>query len=99
MDDDNDDDDDNHDVDAHWFPLRVRAEANCMRHHSSECHILPHNCTIQWSIHRTKKKQKNLTVNISWRTKAQYNEGFIEAFLEQQQQQHRQHIKIKSFNK
>ena len=46
-DDDNDDEDDNDEVDAHWFPLRVRAEANCMRHHSSECHILPHNCTIQ----------------------------------------------------
>ena len=47
VDNDKDDDDDNDDVDAHWFPLRVRAEANCMRHHSSECHILPHNCTIQ----------------------------------------------------
>ena len=54
MDNENDDEDDgkddgdnNEDVDAHWFPLRVRAEANCMRHHSSECHILPHNCTIQ----------------------------------------------------
>ena len=42
-----DKDDDYDDVAAHWFPLRVRAEANCMRHHSSECHILPHNCTIQ----------------------------------------------------
>ena len=55
IDDDNDDedgdtdnkDDDYDDVAAHWFPLRVRAGANCMRHHSSECHILPHNCTIQ----------------------------------------------------
>ena len=47
LDDDNDDGDHNDDVAAHWFPLRVRAGANCMRHHSSECHILPHNCTIQ----------------------------------------------------
>ena len=46
-DDGKDDDDNNEDVAAHWFPLRVRAEANCMHHHSSECHILPHNCTIQ----------------------------------------------------
>ena len=46
-DDDNDDEDDNDEVDAHWFPLRVRVEANCMRNHSSKCHILPHNCTIQ----------------------------------------------------